>query len=462
MVVEVGQEIEVDITSLNHQGEGVGRYNGMAVFIPRTCPGDRVKARVNQKHKKFVRAELILLLNESKNRCSVVCSQSHQCGGCHVQHVNYEAQLSYKTELVRQTLARIGKLSGVRVNDTLGMDEPWHYRNKVHFQVGFNGDRLELGFFAEGTHKLVRQQENGKQWAGSCFLIDQDLNDLAAVIEEQLNKYSVDIYQWATRKGLLRHVLLRKAVNTGELMAVFITSSEKWPQEHQFAASLAHANSNLKSVLRHINTGADRQVLGGETITLYGKDSITDKLGHLKFRLSAGSFYQVNPVQTLVLYNKALQFAGLTGQELVVDTYCGVGTIALFLAGHARKLIGLELVPEAVQDAHANAALNKIANVEFQQGAVEKTLPRLARGGVKPDVVVLDPPRRGCHIQVLETLAEMKVPRVVYISCDPGTLARDLGRLAASGYSVVEVQPVDMFPHTAHVEAVVLLQRLNT
>ncbi|KJS14668.1 MAG: RNA methyltransferase [Peptococcaceae bacterium BRH_c4b] len=457
-----GQEIELYIDNLNHSGEGVGRWQGMAVFVPLTLPGERVRVRIDAVKKNYARAGLLDILEPVTGRSVPGCAKFGNCGGCSLQHMDYAGQLSAKQELVRQSLSRIGGLGDVPVMPVLGMANPWHYRNKVHLQVEEKNGRLVLGFYEEGSHRLAETVSDMSQPVSAdccCLLVDRDLNDIAYKIQEILNSYGLKAWNRDTGQGLMRHVLLRKAAGTGQMMAVLVTGPGEWPDGERFASELAGASHGVASVLRHINTTPGSRVLGGSTFLLHGRTYIQDSLGGLVFNLSAESFYQVNPSQTQVLYQKALDYAGLTGSETVVDAYSGVGTIALFLARRAGRVAGLELVPEAVEDARVNAELNSIHNVEFHQGAVEKLLPRLVRRGLKPDVVVLDPPRRGCHIQVLETIGETQVPRVIYVSCDPASLARDLRRLVDCGYKVEEVQPVDMFPQTSHVECVVRIDR---
>ncbi len=459
-----GRDIELNIDNYNHSGEGVGRCQGMAVFVPFAVPGERVRARLIEIKKNYARAELVEIIEPAGFRTDPRCDRFSVCGGCRLQHIDYREQLSAKRVLVRQSLSHIGGLGDVPVSSVIGMAAPWHYRNKVHFQVEEWNGRLVLGFYEEGSHRLAETAgEEGRDLPihCRCLLVDRDLNNLAVLIGEMLNRYGVKAYNRRTGGGLMRHVLLRKAAGTGEMMAVLVTGPGDWPAEKSFALELAKAFPGVKSVLRHVNTDPGSRVLGGATLLLKGRETIEDVMEGLRFSLSAESFYQVNPVQTVILYQKALEFAGLSGAEMVVDAYSGVGTIALFLARKAGKVVGLEIVDKAVADARANAALNGIANVEFHQGAVEKLLPRLVRRGLKPDVVVLDPPRRGCHVQVLETIAVTGVPRVVYVSCDPGTLARDLRRLTDCGYKVGEVQPVDMFPHTHHVECCVSIHRIK-
>ncbi|SHJ12118.1 23S rRNA (uracil(1939)-C(5))-methyltransferase RlmD [Desulfofundulus thermosubterraneus] len=448
--IQPGEQIILEVEDLSHRGEGVGRWQGRVVFVPLAVPGDRVRATVVEVKKKYLQARLEEVLVPGPARCRPRCPSFARCGGCHVQHLPYDCQLQYKTKLVRDSLERIGKLTGVKVLPILGMDNPWHYRNKVRFHVVHREGRLVLGLYASGSHALGH-------WIARdalCHILDGELNNLALIIENLLNKYREGLLDGS--KSLLSHVTLRKALMTGETMVVLAAFKDHWPRQEELAGELA-GTGRVTTVVQQRAVLPDREVDTGRTRTLYGRGHITDYLGGLVFRLSATSFYQVNPVQTRVLYEKVTEYAGLTGMERVVDAYCGVGTIALFLARQAREVLGVELSPRAVADAQQNARLNNLNNVSFLRGAVERLLPRLFDRGSGPDVVVLDPPRRGCHRSVLETLARYPVPRVVYVSCDPGTLARDLGFLAGHGYRVVEVQPVDMFPQTHHVECCCLL-----
>lgn len=447
----MNQKVTVNITGLTHQGEGVGRLpDGLAVFVPGTIPGEQAVIQVEQRKKNFARARLVQIVKQTDERCRPQCGAFADCGGCGLQHINYTAQLKYKTRLVEDNLRRIGKLTDIKVQPTLGMANPKHYRNKVHFQLQEVDGRIALGYYRQGSHQFLPLTE-------PCLLVDQALNETAKTIERLLNTYPAPVYNWQTKRGLLRHVVLRKGLAGGEIMAVIVTAGGKWAEEKQFAAALQKAQPQVVSVVRNINKAKGRVVMGEENITLAGKPTITDWLGDLRFEISPNSFYQVNPRQTLVLYRKAAEYAGLTGKESVIDAYCGIGTIALFIARHAREVIGLEVVPQAVEDARKNARHNGISNAEFYQGEVERLLPLLQQEGYRPDVVILDPPRKGCDEQSLAALAKMAVPRIVYVSCDPGTLSRDLAYLTSNGFSVKEVQPVDMFPYTSHVECCALL-----
>jgi len=452
--IKEGQVIELDINNFASGGDGVGRWEGRAVFVPGALPGERVKIKVTRVKKSFARGKLEEVLVPSAARIDPQCRNFAACGGCSLQHLEYEAQLAYKRQIVSDALARIGKITGVPVKPVVGMKCPWHYRNKVHLQVGGKKRNLVLGFFAPGSHRVA-------SLAGCCRLVNRQLNEVVLKLQELLNRFGTEPYHWREKRGLLRHLILRVGESTGEVMAVLVTAPGKWPAGSELARELMNLCPQVVSVIRNINDKPIKVILGRKNIVLAGREFITDRLVGLNFRLSANSFYQVNSTQAARLYRVAREYAGLTGIETVVDAYCGIGTVALYLAGGAARVLGMEVIPEAVCDARENARLNGIKNAEFKTGAVEKLLPHLAREGFRPDVVVLDPPRAGCKKEVLVAISCMRVPRVVYISCSPATLARDLGRMAAMGYGVTEVQPVDMFPWTGHVEAVAKIEHFK-
>ncbi|MFH5186336.1 23S rRNA (uracil(1939)-C(5))-methyltransferase RlmD [Paenibacillus sp. TAB 01] len=478
--VEKNGEYEADIVGIGHEGEGVGRVSGYTLFIPGALHGERVLVKALKLKKQYGYGKLLKIIKASPDRIAAPCPIYSQCGGCQLQHLSYDAQLRFKRQLVIDNLERIGKLKvagagmeasvsadertdgylnakGIVVHPTLGMDDPWRYRNKAQVPIGFeaaSADReggLVGGFYAQGSHRIIDME--------AC-LIQQENNDLVvAEVKRVARELGIRAYNEETHKGLLRHVVARYGFNTGEIMVVLITNGESLPHADELVGLLREAIPGLKSICQNINKESTNVIFGDKTKVLWGDDVIYDTIGDIRFAISARSFYQVNPVQTEVLYGKALDFAGLSGEETVIDAYCGIGTISLFLAQRARQVYGVEIVGEAIDDARRNARLNGIRNVQFETGAAEVVIPEWRRQGIAPDVIVVDPPRKGCDAALLETILAMRPARVVYVSCNPSTLARDLQVLEEGGYSTVEVQPVDMFPHTVHVESVALLVR---
>lgn len=447
--LQPGKILRLSIHGLSHAGEGVARTEEMVIFVPGALPGEEIEAQVSQVKKNYARGKVTAILNPSINRVKPICPAYNGCGGCHLQHLDYKEHLRHKTEVVQTALRRIGNIKEAVVHNTIGMGDPWHYRNKVHLQIVRKGQDVKLGFFQEGSHELAYETEEN-----DCLLVDTGINKVIITLSELLNRYNVSVYDWTKKQGLLRNLMIRRGKSSGEIMVVLVTTGDKWAEEAKFVKDLVERHSNIVSVIRNINDDHGRVILGKENRVLAGRDHIVDILGGLKFKVSASSFYQVNPIQTEVLYKKALDYAELKGTEKVVDAYCGIGTIALYFARHVKHVTGIEVIPEAVEDARANAAYNKISNADFLQGQVEKVLPGLLAQDNSPDVLILDPPRQGCDPQVLKSIAEIGIHRVVYVSCDPATLARDLSVLSQLDYRVVEVQPVDMFPWTAHVEVV--------
>lgn len=445
------RQAEIEITGINHQGDGVGRLDGMVVFVPGTVPGERVSVSLVDIRRSFTRGVLLDVLTPSVDRVAPGCALAEGCGGCALQHVDYPVQLRLKTELVRQTLARTGGVENAAVHEIIGMEDPWHYRNNVQFKVRRGPDGVALGFYARESHRLVPGAVKGDT---ACLLAHHELNRLAVAVQKVFN-------QLPPGSSLPEEIALRRG-STGEMMVVLTASTRdetKKGGRGRFAplAGKTAAIPGVASVVENEHPGAKKP--GGRYFTMAGRDYIVDQLDGLQFRISAASFYQVNPVQTAVLYRKTLEYCGLRGDEEVADTYCGVGTITLYLARHAKEVRGYELVTPAVEDARANASLNGIKNARFYSGAVEKVLPEQVAAGFRPDVLVLDPPRAGCRPEVLQAVAQSGTRRVVYVSCDPATLARDIARLAGLDYELAEVQPVDMFPHTAHVECVARIEK---
>lgn len=447
--VAAGQEIELVIDGVNHQGEGVGRYSGFTVFVPCGIPGETVRVRIAEVKKNFAAAGLLEVLQTSSRRVVPGCPVFAECGGSQLQHMEYALQLEIKTRQVADALKRIGKLPDVTVHPALGMSNPWHYRNKAHFQVTRTDGKIRLGFFEEESHQVVPTTD--------CLLLDGQISDVAVLIEALLNKYNLPVYDRVNHTGLLRHVVIRKGWHTGKVMVVFVTTSEEFPEQFLLARELTAQTPYVVSVVRNVNDQQKSQIFGRESMLLAGLESIPEQVGNLKFNLSPTSFFQVNPRQMTVLYDKVVEYAALTGEETVLDVYCGIGSITLFLARRAARAFGLEAHREAVVDATANARLNGITNVEFIAGKAEESLPKLVTQGIRPDVIVVDPPRKGVDKRALQAIADMEPKRIVYVSCDPASLARDLAILNQMGYRMVEVQPVDMFPQTSHVECVIMM-----
>jgi len=444
--LQESQIVNVEITGINHRGEGVGRAEGVVIFVPGAVPGERVTVRVEEWRKNHAYGAILEIAGNTDQRQTPACPVSARCGGCTLQHIAYAEQLRLKTELVRQDMTRIGGAAGVPVRDIIGMADPWHYRNNVRFKVRRRAGEVELGFFARGSHRLVADE--GSDGPNLCLLAHRDLNRVAAQVRDILTGCPA-----AT--PLPAEIMLRRG-STGEIMVVLIGDKGQ-AQGFITPAEKMAGIPGVVSVACHMRAGGKRP--GGRFSTLAGRDYVVDELDGLKFKISAPSFYQVNPAQTAVLYRQALEYCALRGGEEVADAYCGVGTVALYVARYAGAVRGYEVVPGAVRDAGTNAALNGLVNTRFYAGVVERVLPAHVAKGYRPDVVVLDPPRSGCRPEVLDALAASGAGRVVYISCNPATLARDVKRLTCLGYSLQEVQPVDMFPHTMHVEAIILLQR---
>jgi 23S rRNA (uracil1939-C5)-methyltransferase len=449
--VRPGQIIPVEIHGLGHSGEGVGRFEGLTVFVPGGVPGDRLEAKVTEVKKNYARAVVSAVVTPSPDRVVPPCPVVGECGGCQLQHIAYPAQLELKRQQVVDALERLGKLTAIPVHPTLGMEEPWRYRNKAQFPVGARSGRVVAGFFAPGTHRIIDIAE--------CEIQHPLGNQIMREVKELAQRFGVPIYDERAHRGVLRHVLARVGRGTGEAMAVLVTNGPEFPNGHKIAQALMERIPGIVSVVQNINPEQTNVVLGRKSKVLAGQDHIIDHIGDLSFAISPVSFFQVNPAQTEVLYGKALEYASLTGGETVLDIYCGIGTISLFLARQARDVIGIEVVPPAIADARVNAERNGVGNVRFICGDATEEMPRLAGEGIKADVIVVDPPRKGCDEPVLRAMAEMAPERIVYVSCNPASLARDLGLLRELGYRTLEVQPVDMFPHTAHVECCSLLVR---
>ncbi len=446
--------IELTIEDLGVDGEGIGKVDGMAIFVKDAVPGDRVQAKVMKMKKSYGYARLMQVLDPSPERTESRCAFARQCGGCQLQAMTYEAQLDFKAKKVWNHLIRIGGITDLAKPEIIGMDDPWRYRNKAQFPFGTDKEGNPVtGFYAARSHNIIPCTE--------CWLGVEENKVILEKILDHLKTYHISTYDEVSGKGLLRHVLIRKGFTTGEVMVCLILNGRTMPKLTELVDSLREV-PGMTSITINVNTKNTNVIMGTEMIFVWGQDYITDYIGNIKYQISPLSFYQVNPVQTKKLYETALEYADLKGNETVWDLYCGIGTISLFLAQKAGKVYGVEIVPQAIHDARQNAKLNGIENAEFFVGKAEEVLPeKYEKEGIYADVIVVDPPRKGCDTAALETMVKMKPERIVYVSCDSATLARDVKWLGERGYEVKKVKACDMFPGTVHVETVVLLSKLK-
>lgn len=455
--------VTVKIEDIGVNGEGIGKIDGYTLFVKDALIGDRAEVKITKAKKNYGYARLMRILEPSKGRVEAKCPVARQCGGCQIQELSYEKQLEFKEKKVRGNLERIGGFASEQLDAVTepicGMKEPFYYRNKAQFPFGAdkNGN-IVTGFYAGRTHQIIPNTE--------CALGVKQNKQILERIVQFMNTYHVTAYNEENGEGLLRHVLIRYGFKTGEIMVCLVVNGDKIPHSEKLVDKLCEI-SGMTSITLNVNRERTNVILGRELKTLWGQEYITDYIGNVKYQISPLSFYQVNPVQTENLYGQALEYAGLHGDETVWDLYCGIGTISLFLAQKAKQVYGVEIIPQAIEDAKNNANINGIENAQFFVGKAEEVLPKYyedyARdhGGENAyaDVIVVDPPRKGCDETLLATMVQMQPERIVYVSCDSATLARDLKYLCENGYELKKVRAVDMFPNTVHVENVCLLGR---
>ena len=444
--------VTLEIEDCGIDGEGIGKADGFTVFVKDAVIGDTVTAKIIKAKKNYGYGRLMEVLKPSPYRVEPKCEFARQCGGCQLQALSYDQQLVFKTNKVKGHLERIGGFTDIPMEPIIGMDELFHYRNKAQFPVGRNKEgKIVTGFYAGRTHNIIENRD--------CALGVAENKEVLDRVIAHMEKYGIEPYNEATGKGLVRHVLIRYGYFTKEVMVCLILNGNKLPKEEQLVKSLCEI-PGMTSITINVNKKRSNVILGEEICLLWGQEYITDRIGDISYQISPLSFYQVNPMQTQKLYAKALEYADLHGQETVWDLYCGIGTISLFLAQKAKFVRGVEIVPAAIENAKENAKLNGLENTEFFVGKAEEVLPReYKKNGVYADVIVVDPPRKGCDETLLETMIEMNPDRIVYVSCDSATLARDLKYLCARGYELRKVCPVDQFGMTVHVETVVLLSQ---
>ncbi|MBQ7433419.1 MAG: 23S rRNA (uracil(1939)-C(5))-methyltransferase RlmD [Lachnospiraceae bacterium] len=442
--------VTVTIEDLSQNGEGIGKADGYTLFIKGAVIGDQVRARIIKAKKTYGYARIEELLEPSRHRVTPACSIAGPCGGCQLQNMSYEAQLAFKQKKVEDSFTRLGHFTEVPILPIRGMKDPFRYRNKAQIPVSRDKNgRLIAGFYAGRTHSVIPQED--------CLLGVPENAAITRMVLAHMEQYHIPPYEEETGTGLLRHILIRKGFATGELMVCLIINGDRFPKMEELTRQLLTI-PGMTDISLNLNKERNNVILGHTICQIYGQGYITDYIGNVAYHISPLSFYQVNPIQTEVLYSTALDYAGLTGQETVWDLYCGIGTISLFLAQKAKQVYGVEIVEAAIQDARDNAELNQLHNAEFFVGKAEEVLPRkYQEEHIQADVIVVDPPRKGCERAVLDTMIQMAPKRIVYVSCDPATLARDVRVLVDAGYQLEKVKPVDMFGGTYHVETVCLL-----
>ncbi len=445
-MINKNEEYIVDIVDNGIDGEGIAKIDGYTIFIPNAIKGEKIKILIVKANTNFGFGKILEILEKSPERVEPVCPVYNKCGGCTLQHMSYEAQMRFKEEKVRKTLEKFGIKN--LVEPIIGMGIPYNYRNKAQYPCQ-NG---MIGFYSPRTHSLVENDY--------CFIQDEEADNLAKKAFNMLKEFGNTCYDEKDGSGIIRHIMTRVGKNSGELMLVIVTNGEEIIEKEKFVSMISKEFLNLKSIIQNVNNDKTNIIMGKKCISLFGSDTIVDSLGDYEFKISPLSFYQVNPVQTEALYNTAIEMADLNGDETAFDLYCGIGTIATFLSSKCKKVYGVEVVPEAIEDAKENAKLNGIANVEYICGEAEKVIPKMyEKENVKADVVFVDPPRKGCDQALLDTIVKMKPQKMVYISCNVATLGRDIKYLSENGFEIKAVQPVDQFPQTAHVETIALIRQ---
>lgn len=458
-ILKKNMVVTITIESIGSDGEGVGRIDGYALFVKDTVTGDVAEVKIIKLKKSYGYGKLLRIITPSLIRREPVCPIAKQCGGCQLQHIDYKEQLKYKENKIKNCLTRIGGFSEEYINDhmepIIGMENPYYYRNKAQFPIGRNeAGEVVIGFYARRTHSIIDTTH--------CYIQAEINVKILEKVKAWIEEYNISIYDEINHTGLLRHILTRVGFTTDEIMVCLVINGDKLPYQKELIESLTNME-HIKSITINKNLKKTNVILGDDVETIWGNSTITDYIGDIKYKISPLSFYQVNPAQTKVLYETALEYAGLTGEEIVWDLYCGIGTISLFLAQQAKQVYGVEIISQAIEDARENACINEIDNVEFFVGKAEEILPKKYKEEqISADVIVIDPPRKGCEESLLDTIVQISPKKVVYVSCDPATLGRDLRYLCDRGYELKRIRGVDQFGQTCHVECVVRLERAIT
>ncbi|MDN6671796.1 MAG: 23S rRNA (uracil(1939)-C(5))-methyltransferase RlmD [Staphylococcus equorum] len=449
--IQKNEVVEGKVIDLTHEGHGVVKLDRYPIFVPNALINETIEFKVIKVKKNFAIGKLLEIKKESEERVEPPCVYYHKCGGCQLQHMTYQAQLNMKKEQVVNLFHRKGDFKDTIIHDTIGMDNPWFYRNKSQVPVGKNNEnKVITGFYRQRSHDIIDMDE--------CLIQDNMHQDVLNQLKLWFNELNISIYNERKKQGLMRHVVIRTGHHSRELMVVFVTNGKKFKQSDVLTEKLVAAFPEIVSVKHNVNDTHSNVIMGETSYTLYGKDEIQDTLSDVTFKISDQSFYQINSIQTEKLYQRAIEYAELKGEETILDTYCGIGTIGLYMAPKAQHVYGVEIVPEAIADAKQNATLNQFENTTFVCGKAEEVILKWKAQGIKPDVVMVDPPRKGCDETFLETLLELNPRKIVYISCNPSTQQRDAQQLAQQ-YKLTQITPVDMFPHTTHVETVAQFER---
>lgn len=439
------------VVDLTHEGHGVVKIDRYPIFIPNTLIDETIEYKVIKVKKNFAIGKLIKVITESDARVEPPCIYYYKCGGCQLQHMSYQAQLNMKKEQVVNLFHRKAKFTNTVIKDTVGMEDPWRYRNKSQIPVGLSKDQQPImGFYRQRSHDIIDME--------SCLIQDQQHQQVMNDVKQLISELNISVYNEKTKKGLLRHLVVRTGHYTNQLMIILVTNGKAFKQAESLVDALVRKYPNVTSIKQNINDAHSNVIMGPQSITLYGEEEIEDQLSEITFNISDQSFYQINSHQTKKLYQQALDYAQLTGDEIVLDTYCGIGTIALYMAENAQHVYGVEVVPSAINDANQNATKNQLENTTFVCGKAEEVILKWKAEGIRPDVVMVDPPRKGCDETFLETILELNPKRIVYISCNPSTQQRD-AHILNHQYDLKEITPVDMFPQTTHIETVALFER---
>ena len=444
--------VDLEITDITSDGNGVGKYEGMAVFVPETAVGDVLKVKIVKVLKNYCFGIVSEVVTPSSDRIKVDCPHFPKCGGCSFRHISYESEAKLKEKFVYDAFTRIGKIQ-TEFMPVLSCENPDRYRNKAQYPVGISEKGNISGFYAKRSHRIMSGND--------CRLLPESFGEIAQFIIDYTNKHNIRGYDEQSRKGLLRHIFIRQGYHSKELMICFVATKSAVPTFKQLCDRLVEKFTDIKSIVMNINPDNTNVILGKKTVVLYGEDCISDVMCGNMIDISTQAFYQVNTYQAEKLYEQAAEFAELSGDELLLDLYCGAGTIGLSMADRVKKLIGVEIIPQAIENAKKNAKRNGIDNAEFICADAGKAASELAEKNTKPDVIVLDPPRKGCDTNTLDAVVSMNPKRIVMISCNPATAARDCKILSENGYKVEKVRAVDLFPRTHHIECVVLMSRIE-